>query len=119
MSTRSIMALCFVLAALGWFALGSFTRDNAPTEWNRWIALAMLWPTLLTTFTPLLYGVHLLLGRSKGILPRVLRQSVLAALFLTLAAWLQMMRALNWANAILMLALFVMTDILLAARESA
>jgi hypothetical protein len=119
MSSRGILALCIVLAALGWLGLGSFTRYNPPTEWNRWIALAVLWPTLVTTFIPLLYGIHLLLGRSKGILPRVLRQSVLAALFLTLAAWLQTMGALNWANAILMLALFVVTDILLAARETA
>jgi hypothetical protein len=118
MSMRSVLGLCIVLAALGWVVLGSFTRDNPPTEWNRWIALALLWPTLLATFMPLLYGIHLLLGRSKGILPRVLRQSMLTALFLTLAAWLQMMRALNWANAILMMALFVMTDILLAARET-
>ncbi len=118
MSTRSVLALSVVLAALGWLALASFTRDNPPTEWNRWIALALLWPTLLTSFTPLLYGIHLLLGRSQDILPRVLRQGVLVALFLTLAAWLQMMRALNWANATLMLAVFVMADILLAARES-
>jgi len=116
MSTRGVLALCIVLAALGWLGLGSFTRYNPPTELNRWIALALLWPTLFTTFVPLLYGIHLLLGRSKGVLARVLRQSVLAALFLALAAWLQVMRALNWANAILMLALFVMTDILLAGR---
>jgi len=117
-STRGLLALCVVVAALGWIGLGAFTRDNPPTEWNRWIALALLWPTLLASFTPLLYGVHLLLGRSKDVLPRVLRQSLLAALFLTLAAWLQMMRALNWANAVLMLALFVMVDILLAARDT-
>jgi hypothetical protein len=116
MSPRSILALCVVLAALGWLGLGSFTRHNPPTEWNRWIALALLWPTLLTTFTPLLYGIHRFLGRRKGVLPRVLRQSLLAALFLTLSAWLQMMRALNWANAMLMLAVFVLADILLAAR---
>jgi len=118
MTTRSILALCIVLAALGWVGLGSFTYHNPPQAWNRWIALAILWPTLVTTFVPLVYAAHLLLERRDGVLARAGRQGALAALFLTLCAWLRMIGALNWANAFLMVTLFVLTDVLLAARES-
>ncbi len=118
MTTRSILALCFVLAALGWVGLGSFTYYNPPEAWNRWIALAMLCPTLVTTFVPLVYATHLLLERRDGVLARAGRQGALAALFLTLCVWLRMIRALNWANALLMVTLFVLTDVLLAAREN-
>ena len=117
MSSRGILALCIVLALLGWFGLGSFTYHNPPDAWNRWIALAILWPTLLTTFMPLTYAIHLRLGQSDDAMPRAARQSALAALFLTLCAWLRIGRALNWANAALMFALFVLTDLLLSARE--
>jgi len=118
MTTRSILALCIILALLGWFGLASFTYHNPPDAWNRWIALAILWPTLLTTFVPLAYAIHLRLENSDDIVLRAARQSALTALFLTLCAWLRIIRALNWANAILMLALFALTDVLLSARES-
>jgi hypothetical protein len=118
MSTRSVLALSIALAVLGWIGLTSFTYNNPPDGWNRWIALSLLAPTLLTTFIPLTYAAHLAFGRSDGVLLRAARQSVLAALFLTLCAWLRMVRALNWANTALMLVLFVLTDVMLAARES-
>ena len=118
MSARSILALCIVMALLGLFGLASFTYYNPPHAWNRWIALAMLWPTLLTTLMPLIYAIHLYLERSGDALVRAARQSALAALFLTLCLWLRIIRALNWANAILMLVLFVLTDVLLSAREN-
>lgn len=117
MSTRGILALSILLALLGWLALGSFTYYNPPDALNRWIALAILWPTLLTTLLPLAYVIHLRLRSSGYILSRAARQSALAALFLTLSVWLRMVQALNWANAILMLSLFVLTEVLLSARE--
>ena len=118
MATRSILALCVVLGLLGWFGLASFTYHNPPDAWNRWIALAILWPTLLASFIPTTYAIHVRLDRSNDPLPRVARQSALAALFLTLCAWLRIIAALNWANAILMLILFALTDVLLSAREN-
>jgi hypothetical protein len=118
MTTRSIVALCIVLALLGWVGLGSFTYHNPPDAWNRWIALAILWPTLLATFFPLAHAIHLRLGRSDDMMLRAARQSALAALYLTLCVWLRFIRAFNWANAILILVLFVVTDVLLSAREN-
>jgi hypothetical protein len=118
MSIRGILALCVVLALLGWFGLGYFTYHNPPDPWYRWIALAILWPTLLLTLMPPVYAIHLRLKTTDDIVLRAARQSALAALFFILCAWLRIIRALNWANAILMLFLFVLTDLLLSARES-
>ncbi len=115
MTTRSILALCILLALLGWLALGFFTYRNPPDAWNRWIALAMLCPTLLATLLPLLYAIHPRLGSSGSVASRAARQSALAALFLTLCVGLRMIRALNWANLMVMLSLFILTEVLLSA----
>jgi cation transport ATPase len=115
-STRGILALCLVLAAIGWVGLASFTYHNPPEPWNRWIAMAMLWPTLLAMLLPLVYGIHLRLNH-EDIAPRAARQSALAALFLTLCVSLRMMHALNWANVILLLLLFALADTLLSTKR--
>lgn len=117
MSTRGVLALCILLALLGWFTLGSFTYHNPPNALNRWIALTILWPTLLVTFLPPAYAIHVHLRSSGDIVPRATRQSALAALFLTLCVLLRMMQTINWANTTLMLVLFVLTEVLLSARE--
>jgi len=117
MSTRAILALCFLLALLGWFALGSFTYHNPPQGWNLWIAVSILGPTLWTTFLPLACAIHLHMDRSEDIVLFAARQSALAALYLTTCVGLRFIQALNWANAILLLALFVLTEVLLSARE--
>jgi hypothetical protein len=117
MSARAILSLCILLALVGWFALGSFTYHNPPHGWNRWIAVAILSPTLWASLLPLTYAIHLRLNHANGIMPLAARQSALTALYLTLCAGLRIIRALNWANAILLLALFVLTEILLSTRE--
>ncbi len=116
MNTRGILALCILLALLGWFALGYFTYHNPPEALNRWIALAMLWPTLVATFVAPIYAIHVRRSGDGSVAARAARQSVFAATFLTLCLWLQMMQALSWANAILMMLLFGATEALLSAR---
>jgi hypothetical protein len=106
-----------LLALLGWFGLGFFTYHNPPDVLNRWIALAILWPTLVATLLPPVYAIHWQRNRDSEIALPVTRQSTLGATFLTLCVWLRMMQALNWANALLMLLLFVATEALLSARE--
>jgi hypothetical protein len=120
MSTRGILALFIVLAVLGWVGLASFTYYNPPGAWNRWIVVTILWLTLWATLLPLAYWFHLRrqrLGAEEGIVPRAARQSALAALFITLCLWLRMVRALNWANLILLLLLLVLTEVLLSKRR--
>jgi hypothetical protein len=116
MSTRWIMALCILLALLGWVGLGAFTYHNAPDALNRWVALAILWPTLAVTFLPAAYAIHLRRRNDAEVGLRAGRQSAFVATFLTLCTWLRMVEALNWANALLMASLFIATEALLSAR---
>jgi len=118
MSTRGILALCTVLAVVGWVGLGSFTYYNAPDTWNRLIATAMLWPTLVASLLPLLYWFHQRRGGSDSIVRSAARQSALASSFLTLCLWLRILQGLNWVSGTLMALLFVLAEILLSAQEN-
>ena len=120
MSTRRILALFIIVAVLGWVGLVSFTYYNPPDSFNRWIVVAILALTLWATLLPLAYWFHLRrqrLGDEEGIVPRAARQSALAALSITVCVWLSMVRALNWANLILLLLLVALTEILLSSRK--
>jgi len=118
MSPRSALVLCFLLALLGWLALGWFTYYNPPEPVNRWLALGILWPTLWATLLPPAYAIHLRRKKTTDILFRATRQSALLALFVAVAIGLGFLGALNWANALLMLVLIVLTEALLSARET-
>jgi len=118
MTIRGIILLAIALIMLGWFALGSFTYYNPPSEANRLIALAILWPTLVVTFLLPAFFINLRLRSDGGVVLRATRHSALAALFLTLCVWLRMTQTLSWTNATLMLGLFLLSEVLLSARES-
>ena len=120
MSTRRILALFTVLAVLGWVGLVFFTYYNPPDAFNRWIMVAILSLTLWATLLPLAYWFHLRrprLGDEEAIVARAARQSALAALSITVYVWLSMIRALTWANLLLLLLLAVLTEILLSSRK--
>jgi len=117
MSRRTLLTLCALLATLGWVALGFFTYYNPPEALNRWVVLSMLWPTLMASFLPPVYAYHWRRQGNEEISSRSGRQSVFAATFLTLCVWLRMIHALNWANTLLMLALFTATEVLLSAHD--
>jgi len=118
MSTRAVLALSILLALLGWLALGSFTYYNPPDLVNRWLALGMFWPTLWATTLPLAYAIHRRRRHGNDLLGRAARQSALLALFVALAVGLGFLKALNWANALLILVLIILTEALLSTRES-
>ncbi len=117
MSTQGILALCIILTSLGWIGLASFTYYNPPDIWNRWIVVVALWPTLLTTFLPVIYIIHRRSGRWEGDMSQVARRSAFAALLVTLCIALQITQALNWAKAIFLLLLFVLAEAYLSAKE--
>jgi len=118
MQRRWLKYLSLGLATVGWVGLGYFTYNNPPTGWSRWIAVAALWPTVLFTLLPGVHWLHLRFGEPEGALSRSLRQCALAALYVCICFWLRMVRALNWANALLLVLLFVLTDVLLASRTT-
>lgn len=117
MSTRGILALCVILTSLGWIGLASFTYYNPPDIWNRWIVVVALWPTLLTTFLPMIYVIHWRSERWKGNMSQVARRSALAALFVTLCIALQITQAMNWAKVVLLLLLLVLAEGYWSAKE--
>lgn len=117
MSTRGILALCIVLTLLGWIGLASFTYYNPPDMWNRWIVLVALWPTLLTSFLPVVYVIHWRTERWEGDMSQIARRSALAALFVTLCIGLRIAHTLDWAKAVLLLLLFVSAETWLSAKE--
>ncbi len=120
MSTRRILALFTIVAVLGWVGLVSFTYYNPPDSFNRWIVVAILALTLWATLLPLAYWLHLRrrrLGDAESIVPRAARQSALAALALTACVWLSMIRALNWANLLLLLLLVALAEMLLSSGK--
>ncbi len=118
MSTRVLLTLCVLLAMGGWIALGVFTYYNPPDALNYWIALVLLWPTLMASCLPLVYAIHRRRGKEGVFVARMIRQSAFAATYVTLCLWLRMIQALNWANMLLMLLLFVTTEALLSARQT-
>jgi len=118
MSERAILALCIALALLGWFALGSFTYHNPPVGWNLWMATGILLAALWATFLPLLHRFHPKPRHGENIMPRVVRRSGLAALYVTVCAGLRAVRALHWANAVLLLLLLILTEVVLLTRQS-
>jgi hypothetical protein len=118
MSERAILALCIALAVLGWFALGSFTHNNPPVGWNLWAAAGILLASLWASFLPVLHRLHPKPRHGNSIMPRVVRRSGLSALYVTVCVGLRAVRALHWANAVLLLLLFVLTEVVLLTRQS-
>ena len=118
MARRWLNFLSLGLALVGWFGLGYFTYNNPPEGGARWIVVAGLWPTVLFTLLPGAHWLHQRFGGPDGVLSRSLRQCALAALYVCVCLWLRMLRALNWANALLLVLLFVLTDVLLASHTT-
>ena len=118
MQRRWVNYVSLGLAVVGWVGLAYFTYNNPPTGWNRWVVVAALWPTVVVTLLPGVLWLHHRFGEPEGAVSRSLRQCALAALYVCICFWLRIVGALNWANALLLILLFVLTDILLASRTT-
>ena len=107
------LAIWLLSCALGWLGLVYLLSSTCPGGVNRWLffVLAFL-ATLATAFGPAYY-LHL---RFAGESPprvrfiRALREGALLGFYLGLCAWLQMLRALNWANALVILGILVLLE---------
>ena len=69
--------------------------------------------SVLTAFFAPAYYLNLRFGREnpqRVRLIRSLRESLLAGLYLSLCAWLQTMRALNWINALVILGILALLE---------
>ncbi len=115
-----------VLVSLGmgivcWSGLVYLTSSFPPDIIGRIFFLCLLFLAVSFTGAPLLLAVHSRLARSAADEARrqgaVWREAGLLGLFAGLCALLRFVRVLNWANALLLAAVLILTEALLLARE--
>jgi len=116
-SSAAVLGLAVATAILTWIALAYFTYRNPPRGENLWFAAALFALATSASLVPILYRLDQALSRQADVLPRVLRRSLLIAAYLTVCLGLRMARALNWVNALLLLALVAFIEVGLSPRR--
>jgi hypothetical protein len=121
MSSRLTTLISLTMAGLSWLGLGCLMVAYPPDTLARTLFLGLLFLAASFTSAPLYLAVHRRLAQSpeeaawrQG---AVWREAGLTGLFFGLCAWLRFIRVLSWANALLLIAVLVLTEILLLARE--
>jgi hypothetical protein len=121
MNSRLTTALSLCMATLSWLGLGYLMYAYPPDILGRILFLSLLFLAVSFTFAPLIGAVHgrLAYGSDQEARPQgvVWREAGMAGLFFGLCAWLRFIRVLTWANALLLAVVFVLTEILLLARD--
>jgi hypothetical protein len=119
-SGKKVSAISVFLAVFAWLGLYFLMNSFSPTTSTRSLFFPLLFVALTTTFVPGAFYLNYRFAKPKGQTVnnwRPIRQSGWAALFLVLCAWLQMLRALNWVIALLVLAVFSLIEIFILTRE--
>ena len=98
------------VAVLSWAGLVWLVCRTSPGPLTRPLFLALLFVALVSTFIPI--ALHFV---EHGL--RAVRRSGWAALFITLCAWLRMIRALNWLVALILLGAFGLIEFLVLTGE--
>ncbi len=121
MSSRLTTAISLLMAAFSWVGLLYLVYSYPPDMVGRLLFLGLLLLAVSFGSAPLLLAVHRRLSQGpeeeqwrQG---AVWREAGLLGVFCALCVWLRFIRALNWVNALLLLAVLVLTEILLLARE--
>ena len=120
MSAKKVSALAMFVAILAWLGLYLLINSFSPKTSARSLFFPLLFLALTTTFVPAAFYLNYRFARPKGQAVsnwRPIRQSGWAAMFLVLCAWLQMLRALNWVIAALVLAVFSLIEVFILTRE--
>ena len=122
MNNRRLWTVSSVLGALSWLGLAYVVYATDPgTSLNRLAFLTLLFVALLTTLSPLAHFLHFRFTDPKSYRSDVrssFREGGLAAFFFVLCAWLQMSRALNWINALLVLSALALIEAFILVRSS-
>ncbi|HOG45244.1 MAG TPA: hypothetical protein PLJ35_16770 [Anaerolineae bacterium] len=122
MNPRLTTLISLAMAALSWLGL-VYLMVAFPPDTPGIIILFLGLLFLATSFAsaPLFRAVHHRLAytpedevRRQG---AVWRESAMMGLFFALCAWLRSIRVLSWANTLLLVAVLVLTEVLLLARE--
>jgi hypothetical protein len=121
-SSRSLWVLSTVVCLSSWVGLGYVVWNTDPAlTVNRLLFLALLFMALLTLLSALAHYLHFRFRSAKSYrsdFKRSFREGALAALFLTLCAWLRMGQALNWINALLLLSALALVEVFVLLRSS-
>ncbi len=121
MNPRLIPFISLAMAALSWLGLGYLVVAYPPDALGRILFLGLLFLAASFSSAPLFLAVHRRLAHSSEEearrQPAVWREAGLMGLFCGLCAWLRFIRVLSWANALLLVAVLVLTEVLLLARE--
>ena len=119
MSRRGVILVAVVIAMLSWAGLAwliFFTRAPLPARVAFFI---LLFVGLAATFVPLAFYLNARFARAEAAsedVRRPIRQSAWAALFFVICAWLQMIRALHWIVAALLLGVFILLETFFISR---
>jgi hypothetical protein len=107
-----------MLAMAGWLGLATLVNNTSPTAPARAIFLALLFVAVGATVSFLLVMARQRLGTPtpRKDAWRDARRGVLAAIALTLSAWLRMQEALDWTGALLLLGAAVVVEVLFVTR---
>jgi hypothetical protein len=119
-SSRKVSAISVLLAIFAWLGLYFLVNSFSPKTSARSLFFPLLFVALTTTFVPMAFYLNYRFARPKGQVVnnwRPIRQSGWTALFLVLCVWLQMLRALNWIIAALVLAVFGLIEVFILTRE--
>lgn len=121
MNSRLTTLVSLAMAGVSWLGLGYLIVAYPPDTLGRILFLGLLFLAASFSSAPLLQAVHRRLSRSsleeaqrQG---AVWREAGMVGLFFGLCAWLRFIRVLSWANALLLIAVLSLTEILLLARE--
>ena len=121
MNPRLTTVVSLAAAAVCWLGLGALVYYYPPDALGRVFFLGLLFVASSFSSAPLFMAVHRRLARSPRQFVRrqtaVWREAGLVGLFCGLCAWLRFIRALTWVNALLLVAVLVLTEVLLLARE--
>lgn len=120
MSGKKVSAISVFWAILAWLGLYFLINSFSPQTSARSLFFPLLFVALTTTFVPVAFYLNYRFAKPKGQAVnnwRPIRQSGWAALLLVLCAWLQMLRALNWIIAALVLAVFSLIEVFILTRE--
>lgn len=121
MKLRDAAIVDLFVAAMSWAAIGYVLDRTAPTLGARLALLALVFMALTSLLIPLVAVSHYLIRRElrEQHLGVWVRQGALGGLFAIICLWLQMLRALNVFNALLLGGVLVLLEAMILGRGPA
>jgi hypothetical protein len=116
---RLVPIIWLLTTALCWLGLIYLIYSTRPEGVNRWLFFVAFFASIMTSSFAPAYYLNLRFGweyPQRVRLVRSLRESVLAGLYLSLCAWLQTIRVLNWTNALVILGILALLESFLLIR---